>query len=456
MRPLVRLEHTYLALGDKTILKDISWRLDPGSHWVVLGPNGAGKSSFLRLVRGELWPLANEKSRRVYNLDGTESVSPAGIRSRIGLVSAEFQELYLRREWRINAESVVLSGLYDAPLLYREPDQEERKRVRTLMAQLGLSELTHRPFTTLSQGEARLVLLARALAPNPLVLILDEVLEGLDIPARARVLDATNIAAHSASLLFATHRPEELPACITHAALFRDGRMERQGKKTDILFPARTSSPPPGKTFLPGSRRASSTTSGTSGASGGPRIRITNADVYLEGTKVLHNLSWQLEPKENWAVLGGNGAGKTTLLELLLGRHHPASGGSISRLSRDGATSVRDWASRFGYVSSRFQAQFGSNLNRRITLEESVLSGFFGSVGLFDQTTPGQRAEARDWLDFVGLGERKWASTFTPSPTVSCGGCFWPEPWRATRSCSCWTNPAPGWTSRRGGCFWTP
>src|SRR5881396_153535 len=108
--PLVSLENVDVVLDGQTILRGISWRLMPGEHWAILGGNGSGKSTFLRLVRGELWP-APGRGKRTYAVNGKEQSTAVGVKAAMALVSPELQQRYLREEWRLTGRQVIESGL---------------------------------------------------------------------------------------------------------------------------------------------------------------------------------------------------------------------------------------------------------------------------------------------------------------------------------------------------------
>ena len=247
--PRIALNALRLSLNGKSILKDFNWDLTPGQHWGLLGANGSGKSTFLKLLRGDLWPDQNNGGSRLYNYGGTAHPDPAGIRQRFGLVSAEVQERYTHNNWNPPALDVVLSGFFDAYLLYQPATPAQLRRAQELLALLNASNLSERRFLTLSQGQARKVLLARALAPlenTPAVLMLDEASEGLDTDSRSSFFQSLNelFQPESANivgdvqLIFATHRLEELQllsSVLTHALLLKNGRILVQGYFPDCI-----------------------------------------------------------------------------------------------------------------------------------------------------------------------------------------------------------------------------
>lgn len=425
MSTLITLENASVTLNTSPVLHDVSWELHSGEHWAVLGRNGAGKSTFLKLLRGEQWPDAPEDnstpSTRWYSFGSERQFTPIGVRERIGLVSAELQERYIRNDWNLPAETVVLTGFFDSPLLYQAPTSAQRERTRDLLARLGVTHLASRSLLSLSQGEMRKILIARAMAPlegGPSVLLLDEVLDGLDTSSRRALLDSLDKLAHNAgpnaplSLVFATHRLAELPCCITHALRFRQGRLIEQGALEAVLSHG---APEQDELTVAGVRPACPLPEQTPDAPTTPLVEMIDADVYINGRPILRDLNWTMRPNENWAVLGANGAGKSTFLKLLKGELYPAytppPAGTVRRLGYEHPRSAEETdpgrnlalQRRIGYISPALQAEY----EHKLTGEELVWSGFFSSIGLYEPPSQEQKEAATAWISLLGLEHLK-------------------------------------------------
>src|SRR5689334_24277716 len=106
---LIELQNVDVAFNGTTVLRDITWTLRRDEHWVIRGANGSGKSTFLRLLRGEVWP-APGRGTRIYRLDGDTQMTAIEVRRHIALVSPELQERYLQQEWRMTARDVIHTG----------------------------------------------------------------------------------------------------------------------------------------------------------------------------------------------------------------------------------------------------------------------------------------------------------------------------------------------------------
>jgi molybdate transport system ATP-binding protein len=370
-----------VLLGGTPVLRDIHWRLRRNEQWAVLGPNGAGKSTFLKLIHGRVWPR-QFKGERIYLLDGTTRVTPVEMRRLVSLVSPEIQDLYKKRSWNLPARTVVETGYYDTPFLYEPLSLAQKTRCLDLCDRFGIAHLLSRGMLELSSGEARRVLLARALVKNPRLLLLDECCLGLDPASREDFLALIDdLATRDHLQIVATsHRAEELPQCITHTAELETGTIASARKHSLSKNVSPDSCPEisllPARTRLEDSPAPS--------APERPLIRIVNACVRTNGTDILHDITWSMTSAQDWAVLGPNGAGKTTLLKLIHGAIHPLPGGRVEHCFAPRTANLQEIRSHMGYVSSAQQADYPGDASGR----EAILSGFFHSLGMHVTPSP--------------------------------------------------------------------
>jgi molybdate transport system ATP-binding protein len=215
---LIEMRNVTVRHGTVTVFENLNWVFRAAEHWAVLGPNGSGKTTLLNLVAGD-HPQAYANDVSVFGCRRGSGDSVWETKRNIGLVSSEFQIRYRKP---INALEAVLSGFFDSVGLYRQSSARQRRIALDWMDCLGCAALASRCFITLSQGEQRRVLLARAMVKDPLLLLLDEPCQGLDGGARRRLLDLLNkIGGETAThLLYVTHRADELPGCLTHRLRF--------------------------------------------------------------------------------------------------------------------------------------------------------------------------------------------------------------------------------------------
>lgn len=219
---LVELRNVTVRHRGGLVFEPLSWTVKSGQHWAVCGRNGSGKSTLLGIVVGD-HPQAYANSVRVFGELRGGGGSIREIKAGIGLISAELQVRY-RKD--VTAVDVVLSGFFDSVGLYRKASPNQQAAAVAWLESLGLQMQAGKRFNHLSQGEQRMVLLARAMVKLPRLLVLDEPCQGLDAGNRRLILKALDriAAAGSTTILFVSHHTDEIPACITHyLLLIREG-----------------------------------------------------------------------------------------------------------------------------------------------------------------------------------------------------------------------------------------
>ncbi|HIJ57719.1 MAG TPA: ATP-binding cassette domain-containing protein [Deltaproteobacteria bacterium] len=231
---LIEMKGASVKYGEKTIINNLDWTVRHNENWAVAGPNGAGKSTLLKLIVGDNQQVYSNKVRIFGKIRGSgESIWE--IKNKIGYISSEFQFGYRKR---INAVEVVLSGFFDSIGLYRTASASQIDTAREWLNTLGITHLKNRRFDSLSDGEKRLVLIARVLVKSPLLVILDEPCQGLDPANRKMVLDLVDFVGHSgmSNLLFVTHHANEIPSCITHMLEFKK-QPSKDSEYRAIIYP---------------------------------------------------------------------------------------------------------------------------------------------------------------------------------------------------------------------------
>jgi len=377
---LIELSRCSLVLDGHVVLDEIDFTLRRGERWALIGPNGAGKTLLLKMLRGDVWPTPTGRERRTSELD----------KEHIAYVGPERQDKYVRYGWNLTVAQVVTTGLFDEDIPLTQPTRAQRQRVSRVLERFGLAGLRRRHMLTLSYGQRRLTLVARAFAGEARVLLLDEVFNGLDARAREKLRRALERPRGGHDWVLTSHRPKELPANVTNLARIEGGRLAGSGR------PHSVSPPQAGKrtslhslTRLRGRVRE-----------GAALVSIVNATLYRDYRLVIRDLNWTLRAGEHWAVLGANGAGKSTLLSLIYGDLHPALGGTIVRGGLSVGDRIEEWKRRVAWVSPELQADhFAAH-----SLEEIVISGRYASVGLNAPPTAADRRSARRWLEFFNIG----------------------------------------------------
>uniref|UniRef100_UPI0028ACE036 molybdate ABC transporter ATP-binding protein ModF n=1 Tax=Atlantibacter sp. TaxID=1903473 RepID=UPI0028ACE036 len=225
--PRIVLRDGVVSYNDRPILNRLSWTVNPGEHWQIVGPNGAGKSTLLSLITGD-HPQGYSNDLTLFGRRRGSGETIWDIKKHIGYVSSS---LHLDYRVSTTVRNVILSGYFDSIGIYQAVSDRQRKLTRQWLDILGISDKgADAPFQSLSWGQQRLALIARALVKHPTLLILDEPLQGLDPLNRQlvrRFVDVL-IGEGTTQLLFVSHHAEDAPDCITHRLTFvPDGEIYR-------------------------------------------------------------------------------------------------------------------------------------------------------------------------------------------------------------------------------------
>jgi len=217
--PRVILRNGTVSYNDKPVIQGLNWQVNAGEHWQIIGPNGAGKSTLLSLVTGD-HPQGYSNDLTLFGRRRGSGETIWDIKQHIGYVSSS---LHLDYRVSTNVRTVILSGFFDSIGLYQAASDRQKALAQQWLTLLGMdNRLGDAPFHSLSWGQQRLVLIARALVKHPTLLILDEPLQGLDPINRQlvrRFVDVL-IGEGRTQLLFVSHHAEDAPACITHRLSF--------------------------------------------------------------------------------------------------------------------------------------------------------------------------------------------------------------------------------------------
>ena len=399
----VRLRNLVLERQGRVILDDVSWTIRPGQRWVLAGGNGAGKTQLLKIIAGAVWPTpadtklpsAVANSSRRYHWRNETFMSPFEVKEEIGYLGPERQDKYERYGWNHTVEEIVGTGRYRTDIPLDPLTDSDRRSIAVLLERLAIAPLAARPFLSLSYGERRLALLARALASQPKLLLMDELLSGLDETNHARAARWLYDTKRSRMpWVLATHRVQDVPGSATHALVIEQGRVVYRG----VIRNA------PLQKWL----SAAAPASGSSGAKrvtrsrvSVPLLRLTRASVYLDEQRVLENQSFEVRPADCWIIHGHNGSGKTTLLRTIYGDHGVASGGRIERAGIVPGVPIQEFKRRVGIVAPHLQADHPHDL----TVAAVVQSGRHASIGLNDAPSAADRAAAKGSLEFFGLSD---------------------------------------------------
>ena len=404
---LFAFDKATLRIGERLLLPGTTWKVREGEHWGVLGPNGSGKSTLLRAVLGDV-PVVRGSLTTFCG----ETWNPP-----VGWVSFELhREIIAREENRDAARwfSASPDGSGTAGELLLElrpagPQAAEEAWLAQLISLFDLRLLLARPFRSLSTGEIRRLLVARALVRRPRLLMLDEPFDALDEGSRDLLAGALgSLATMGIQLLQVSHRIEELIPAITHVIGLRQGRVFWQGQRRRILTPRNLAKlygkalAGPGVAAQP-ARAAVTLSKPGEGRPPDALVEMREVTVRYGDRLVLDGLDWTVRRGEAWCVRGPNGSGKTTLLSLVCGDNPQAYANDIRLFGvpRGSGESIWDIKRRIGLLSTEFQIAY----RRALSGLEVVVSGFHDSIGLYERSSAAEEAAAGELLELLGLEE---------------------------------------------------
>ena len=229
---VIEVENVTLRRAGKTILREVSWSIQHGEHWALLGANGSGKTTLLKVLTGYEWPTEG-KVRVLGKRYGACDVRE--LRKTIGWVSSALERRVPQND---TALEITGSGFDSSFGLYRELDAQELARCRDALESVEGRGFESQSFATLSQGEQKRTLIARALVNRPALLVLDEPCAGLDPVSRTAFLKDLHgfaSAPRSPTILLVTHHVEEIGPWIRHAIVLKGGRVASKGPIEEVV-----------------------------------------------------------------------------------------------------------------------------------------------------------------------------------------------------------------------------
>ncbi len=401
----LHLESLYFSYRALPVLKSVGWTWHDGEQWACVGPNGAGKTTLAGLLSRQLdWGSGRlERSKTLEE-------------GHCSYVCFEQQKSLCDRDRRLD-DSEFRSDARDpgttvAAALGADPSGADCQQ---WIARLGIGHILDRGLRFISTGEMRKTLLLRAILQAPKLLILDSPLDGLDRASQQGMGEILEqLLQTDTRILLLARSLTDVPAGISHLLVLDDGEVLAAGAREAVLADPQVQAlmSPPALAFgsLPAPAERPYTVTADE-----PLLDLKNVSVSYGDTSVLTGVDWTLRPGQHCNIAGPNGCGKTTLLSLVTGDNHKAYGQDITLFGRrrGSGESVWDIKQKFGQVDT----QLHLNYSRGMAVLEVVVSGFFDSVGLYDEWGDGQLEIARAWLRALGLTDLERA----PFDTLSFG-----------------------------------
>ncbi len=389
---LIELRQVSLVYRALPALKGIDWSVQRGQQWACLGPNGAGKTSLARIL-----------SRQATRYSGEVRRSPHLEERGVAYVCFEQARALCERDRKLD-DSEQRADASDPGTLVRDAILRGRAptaRFDRWVERLQIGHIMQRGLRYISTGEMRKTLLIRSILSDPALLILDSPLDGLDRASQEELRQILDELLHSSmTLLMLCRQAEDIPQGITHVLALDRGECVAAGPRDQVLRSPQVVSlmnppaPPLAALPEPASRPYQV-------AAGRPLLELHGVSVRYGENQVLQDVDWVFDRGRHCSVSGPNGCGKTTLLSLVTGDNHKAYGQDITLfgIRRGSGESVWDIKQKYGQLDTQLHLNFA----RGMRVVEVVVSGFFDTIGLYDDWGDAQRRRAEQWLAALGL-----------------------------------------------------
>jgi len=236
---LVNLNNIRVMRGSNVALDDFSLRINAGEHVAILGPNGCGKSTLIKTITRECYPLVRDGSSMT--MMGRARWNVFELRSVLGIVS---NDLLSDCTGETSGREVVLSGFFSSTKIFEHQSIQpaQREAADTVLVRLGVPHLADRAVMEMSSGEAKRIVIARALVHNPKTLVFDEPSNSLDVLAQRDLRETMRELAQSViGIVLVTHHLADIIPEIDRVVLIRKGHLEADGRKDELLTPAQIS-----------------------------------------------------------------------------------------------------------------------------------------------------------------------------------------------------------------------
>ncbi|HHF2904622.1 molybdate ABC transporter ATP-binding protein ModF [Vibrio diabolicus] len=382
------------AQGNTAHLFIDDWKIDTQQSWGIFSADGDIGALLGDLICDELSPISGK-----LELDGL-SVAQVSLSEQQRLLERELEKDDTDFLDRIDQGSTVYS-------LIQERSQDANL-IDQLITDLDLTHLKHSGFRVLSTGETRRVMLARALATQPDLLLLDNPFTGLDIAHRAALAHYLHSLSQTVQLLVTFSRESDIPEWIDRVALFSAGKLDSTMDKSSwdnhpIIEQIKSQSEQQSEEMMNLIRQHQHSTHFDN-----PIFKLTNGSVEYTDKKIFTDLNWRIDKGQHWQVKGPNGCGKSTLLGLIFGDHPQCYSNDIDIFGKKRGSGETIWEIKqhIGMVSSALHLQYRVNYSAL----DVILSGFYDSIGLYNQPTRKEVDIANEWLDILHMSQYRKTS----------------------------------------------
>ncbi|CAE6938791.1 ATPase component photorepair protein PhrA [Vibrio sp. B1FLJ16] len=378
-----------IAKGSTSTLNIQHWHIDSGHSWGIFSAEGDIGSLLGDLLCGELLPTDGK-------LDfGGLKAAQVSLSEQQRLLDIELEKDDTDFLDRMDQGTTVYELIFE--------HSQNQTLTRKLIEELDLIHLQQSGFRVLSTGETRRVMLARALATQPDLVLLDNPFTGLDIAHRASLATYLHTLSQSVQMLVTFSRESDMPEWIDRVALFNAGKLDSTMDKQNwdshpIIEQIKSQSEKQSEEMMNLIRQHQHSTHFEN-----PIFELKNGHVEYTDKKIFTDLNWRIDKGQHWQVKGPNGCGKSTLLGMIFGDHPQCYSNDIHIFGKKRGTGETIWEIKqhIGMVSSALHLQYRVNCSAL----EVILSGFYDSIGLYHQPTRREMDVAREWLEILHMSQ---------------------------------------------------
>jgi molybdate transport system ATP-binding protein len=409
--PLITVNNISVKFLNNQLFNNLNFELSKGQSWAITGKSGSGKSVLLQAIAGNIG--VNGGSIIYYFMDDVHRQEPlgnplltfhrfiafAGAKHHFKTLSNTSDFYYQQRYNSSDSEDTLTVREYLQSVKVNEHKTPYWTFDKTIAA-LNLSALCDKQTIKLSNGETKRLMIAAALLKNPIILLLDNPLTGLDVETRKSFNVLLNeISASGISIIMATSTLE-LPDVVTNVAVLDNGSISQSLTKHEFEASEHSSGEKVAVDI-----NALQQLINTAEANHRYKQIVSMADVFIKyGDKVILNkVNWLINPGERWALLGPNGAGKSTLLSLINGDNPQAYANNIVLFDKKRGTgeSIWDIKSKIGFVSPELYQYFPTDNSCLQVIE----SGFYDTLGLFRPSSKTKADLALNWMKALEIDQ---------------------------------------------------
>ncbi|WP_407833875.1 molybdate ABC transporter ATP-binding protein ModF [Vibrio rotiferianus] len=381
--------HQLTAKENTSTLSIDNWHIEAGQSWGIFSSEGDIGSMLGDLLCGEITPESGE-----LNVEGCQ-IAQVSLSEQQRLLELEIERDDTDFLDRIDQGSSVYNLIFEVC--------QDDTVAQTVIEELDLSHLAESGFRVLSSGETRRVMLARALAAKPDLVLLDNPFTGLDVAHRASLAKYLQTLSQSVQILITFSRESDMPDWIDQVALFNGGKLDSTMDKQSwdqhpIIAQIKSQSEKQSEEMMALIRQHQHTTHFEN-----PIFELKSGKVEYTDKTIFTDLNWRIDKGQHWQVKGPNGCGKSTLLGLIFGDHPQCYSNDIHIFGkkRGSGESIWEIKQHIGMVSSALHLQYRVNCSAL----EVILSGFYDSIGLYSQPTKNEINIAKDWLTILHMSQ---------------------------------------------------